>query len=82
MSSSSREALKRTDDIVNESPQHSRDLEDEFLKSVTPLEELRSEGFSSPFSSLENLPSLTAGVSLLGDSFWQCRSPLQNGQVW
>ncbi|KAK4753823.1 hypothetical protein SAY87_001927 [Trapa incisa] len=84
MSSSSeeRETLKKKDGNVNEISHHSTDLEAGFPKSVSPLEEIRSEGFCSPFSSLDHLPSVTvtAGVSLLGDPFWQCRSPLQTGQ--
>lgn len=80
-SSSSGKALRRIYEVGHENSQHSRDLETEFLKGVIPLEELGSEGLSSPFSSLENLSTLTAGISLLGDSFWQCRSPLQTDQV-
>ncbi|PKI69435.1 hypothetical protein CRG98_010233 [Punica granatum] len=80
VSSSLGKALRRIDEATNENSQHSRDLEAEFLQSVTPLEELRSEDFASPFSSTENYPCSNAGVSLLGDSFWQCRSPLQTSQ--
>ncbi|XP_015579129.2 putative zinc finger protein At1g68190 isoform X1 [Ricinus communis] len=47
------------------------------------LQELKVDSLPSPFSQPENspLPS-TAANPLLGESFWQYRSPLQSDQLW
>ncbi|XP_055961197.1 putative zinc finger protein At1g68190 isoform X2 [Mercurialis annua] len=58
---------------------HSQDLGD----NDCLLHDLKIESSQLPFSQPENLPlPSTAANPLLGESFWQCRSPNQSSQLW
>ncbi|KDP35011.1 hypothetical protein JCGZ_09299 [Jatropha curcas] len=52
-------------------------------KGDCPLQELNADALPSSFSQPEHLPlSSTAANPLLGESFWQCKSPVQSNQLW
>ncbi|XP_059649668.1 putative zinc finger protein At1g68190 isoform X3 [Cornus florida] len=61
--------------------QHSLGHGADLLQMDSPHQELNVEPFPLPFSQLEHLiyPS-AVGNSLNEDIFWQCKSPVQNGQ--
>ncbi|XP_059649667.1 putative zinc finger protein At1g68190 isoform X2 [Cornus florida] len=63
--------------------QHSLGHGADLLQMDSPHQELNVEPFPLPFSQLEHLiyPS-AVGNSLNEDIFWQCKSPVQNGQLW
>ncbi|PIN23704.1 hypothetical protein CDL12_03568 [Handroanthus impetiginosus] len=52
----------------------------EFHQMGSPLDDTTEEHLSSPFSQLDNLTS--SGNPLNGDSFWQCKSPVHNNEIW
>ncbi|KAM7463499.1 hypothetical protein LguiA_031620 [Lonicera macranthoides] len=46
-------------------------------------QDLNVESYSLQFSLLDQMnSSSTVGNSLQGDAFWQCKSPVQSGQLW
>ncbi|KAF2310889.1 hypothetical protein GH714_018189 [Hevea brasiliensis] len=48
-----------------------------------PLQDLKVDSLPLSFSQPENLPlPSTAANPLLGESFWQCKSPIQSSQLW
>ncbi|XP_038718184.1 uncharacterized protein LOC120011186 [Tripterygium wilfordii] len=47
------------------------------------LRGLKTDPFPLPFNQLDHLQSCsTAADSLHGESFWQCKSPVQSSQLW
>lgn len=80
ISSSNSDPLKlenNFDQNLQQSNGHGNDLQ----HSGHPQHEL--EPYSLPFSQLDQLTSSSAdGSPLHGDSFWQCKSPVQSGQLW
>ncbi|KAG8382842.1 hypothetical protein BUALT_Bualt05G0120400 [Buddleja alternifolia] len=52
----------------------------EFQHMGSPREKRTEEPLSSPFSQMDHLTS--SGNPLQGDSFWQCKSPVYNNEIW
>lgn len=53
------------------------------LSQDSSLQELKVETLPFTFSQMEHLPSSSnVGLPVPGESFWQCKSPVQSSQVW
>lgn len=73
---------KKFDVNLGQPLQHAEDLHADLQQRDNPLQELKSEAIPFPFAQLEQSPSSsTAGLPLHGESFWQCKSPVQSSQV-
>lgn len=52
------------------------------LSQDSSLQEIKVETLPFTFSQIEHLPSSSnAGLPVSGESFWQCKSPIQSSQV-
>lgn len=82
LSSSVLRTSKRLDAHLDQRLQHSQNAGILFRQRDSPVQELKVDHLSFPFSQMEHMqPSSTAGLPLHTESFWQCRSPLQSNQV-
>lgn len=59
--------------------QHFLGLDSEFELMGSPNLDLHVDPFPLPFSQLDHL---TSSAPFQGDSIWQCKSPVQSGQLW
>ncbi|XP_021657581.2 putative zinc finger protein At1g68190 isoform X2 [Hevea brasiliensis] len=76
VSSSIFETLEKLDDSVD---QHSQDPGN----SSYPLQDLKVDSLPLSFSQPGPLPlPSTVANPVLGESFWQCKSPVQSSQLW
>uniref|UniRef100_A0A5B6ZEW8 Uncharacterized protein n=1 Tax=Davidia involucrata TaxID=16924 RepID=A0A5B6ZEW8_DAVIN len=82
-SSSKYDASWKLDKNLDQHLQHSLSLGTDLQPMGSPHQELNVGTFPLPFSQLEHLTSSsTVGNPLQGDPFWQCKSPVQSGQLW
>ncbi|XP_048440748.1 putative zinc finger protein At1g68190 isoform X1 [Pyrus x bretschneideri] len=84
LSSSVLQTSKRLDVHLDQRFQHSQNAGIKFKQRDSPVQELKVDHLSFPFSQMEHnmQPSSTAGLPLHTESFWQCRSPVQSNQLW
>ncbi|XP_022734495.1 putative zinc finger protein At1g68190 isoform X2 [Durio zibethinus] len=60
-----------------------QDIGTNLHQSDNPLDELNADPLPLSFTHLENLSSSsTSGMLLYGESFWQCKSPIHDSQLW
>ncbi|KAK7269814.1 hypothetical protein RIF29_22566 [Crotalaria pallida] len=75
-------ALKKLDENFNQQAQSSQDLAINLLEKDNPVLELNSETLSSTFSQLDNLSSSSIiDLTVYGETFLTCKSPLRSNQV-
>lgn len=69
---------------IHYSPEFDENLDQHSqLSQDSSLQELKVETLPFTFSQMENLPSSSnVGLPVPGESFWQCKSPVQSSQVW
>ncbi|KAM1193755.1 hypothetical protein ACFX13_021000 [Malus domestica] len=83
LSSSVLRTSKRLDVHLDQRSQHSQNAGIKFRQRDSPVQELKVDHLSFPFSQMEHMqPSSPAGLPLHTESFWQCRSPVQSNQLW
>ncbi|KAM2330067.1 hypothetical protein ACFX1X_020949 [Malus domestica] len=83
LSSSVLRTSKRLDVHLDQRLQHSQNAGIKFRQRDSPVQELKVDHLSFPFSQMEHMqPSSHAGLPLHTESFWQCRSPVQSNQLW
>lgn len=68
---------------IHYSPEFDENLDQHSqLSQDSSLQELKVETLPFTFSQMENLPSSSnVGLPVPGESFWQCKSPVQSSQV-
>jgi hypothetical protein len=80
--SSSIHAPEKFDEHIDQHLQHSQDLSIDLQQMDDSLQELKADTLPFTFSQQEHLPSSSnIGLPLHGESFWQCKSPVQSSQV-
>lgn len=69
---------------IHYSPEFDENLDQHSqLSQDSSLQELKVETLPFTFSQMENLPSSSnVGLPVPGESFWQCKSPVQSSQLW
>ncbi|CAK7326651.1 unnamed protein product [Dovyalis caffra] len=82
VSSSMLTTTKNLDGNLNHS-HHLQDLIASLQQTDCQLQGLKVDSLPLSFSQPEHLPFFsTAANGLLGESFWPCKGPIQNSQVW
>ncbi|KAL6186534.1 hypothetical protein ACLB2K_042654 [Fragaria x ananassa] len=83
LSSSAHNTWKSVDENLDRHLQRCETIDTNFQLKESPLQNLKDDPLSFPFSQSDHLASnSTIGIPLQTDSIWQCRSPVQNSQLW
>lgn len=81
--SSSIHDSEKFDENIDQHLQQSQDLSTDLQQMDDSLQELKADTLPFTFSQQEHLPSSSnIGLPLHGESFWQCKSPVQSSQLW
>ncbi|GKU90256.1 hypothetical protein SLEP1_g4265 [Rubroshorea leprosula] len=76
-------SLKNFDGNVGQDSQNFHDIGTDLHQRGNQLQELEVDSFPLGFNHLEHLSSSsTVGMPSQGESFWQCKSPIQSNQFW
>lgn len=79
----SKDNTSRKPEDVNQFSQHFDGIGHDLQKMDSPRHDFEVEHFPFPLSQLDHFPSSSStGIPLHGDSFWQCKSQVQNSQLW
>lgn len=80
-SSSVHNPTKKLDETPDQDLQHSQVVANNLQQCGSLLQEMKVDSLL-PFTQLEHMPSpSTAGMPFQGESFWQCKSPVQSNEV-
>lgn len=81
-SSSVHNPTKKLDETPDQDLQHSQVVANNLQQCGSLLQEMKVDSLL-PFTQLEHMPSpSTAGMPFQGESFWQCKSPVQSNELW
>ncbi|XP_031251821.1 zinc finger protein CONSTANS-LIKE 9 [Pistacia vera] len=76
---------KELDESLEQDLKHlqSQDLATDLQQSDDTIQELTVDRLLSPYSELDHVPlAPSTGMPFNGESFWQCKSPVQSNQLW
>lgn len=80
-SSSVHNPTNKLDETPDQDLQHSQVVANNLQQCGSLLQEMKVDSLL-PFTQLEHMPSpSTAGMPFQGESFWQCKSPVQSNEV-
>ncbi|KAL9453316.1 hypothetical protein AB3S75_009007 [Citrus x aurantiifolia] len=81
-SSSVHNPTNKLDETPDQDLQHSQVVANNLQQCGSLLQEMKVDSLL-PFTQLEHMPSpSTAGMPFQGESFWQCKSPVQSNELW
>ncbi|KAJ0039083.1 hypothetical protein Pint_22069 [Pistacia integerrima] len=76
---------KELDESLEQDLKHlqSQDLATDLQQGDDTIQELTVDRLLSPYSELDHVPlAPSTGMPFNGESFWQCKSPVQSNQLW